>query len=422
MSSLKSDFPIFASHPDIVYLDNTASVQKPRSVIDAISSFFASDYANIHRGTYDLAERSETLYHESKEAVRDLIGASSTAEISYHYNATYALNFLSLSLAYSGILTRGDRILLSAAEHHANIVPWLILKKWFGVEVDFCAITEDYSLDLADLQAKITPRTKVISLTYASNVTGAIFPLEEVGKILAHSDKVDFSNTPLSGRKTPLFFVDASQAVPNFRVDVAALGCDALFFTGHKMMSDTGIGVLWGRKDFLKILQPAIGGGGAINFVTETEYAPAGLPEKMEPGTPHIAGAVSLLAAIRYMQSIGSYEAIESAEKPLIEAMLALFVKLGDKVILYGPKDITDRIGVFSFSIPGKHPTDIADAFADAGICVRAGFHCAEPLAAGFTSNDSSPNPLPTVRASLYFYNDMCDVERFSEVLQKLTL
>ena len=287
--SFKSDFPIFQNHPDIVYLDNTASVHKPQMVIDAMSHFFANNYANIHRGAYDLSDRSEELYNKAKKSVADLIGASSWREISFYYNATYALNFLSLSLAYSGILKRGDRVLLSIAEHHANIVPWLILKKWIGIEVDFFGLRDDFSIDFSDLASKLTPKTKVVAMTAASNVTGAIFDLESAGKLLKEYQKVDFSDTIFTTRNHPIFIVDASQAVPNFAVNVEQIGADALFFTGHKMMSDTGLGVLWGKQEFLKLLTPAIGGGGAINFVDQQGYAPAGLPEKMEPGTPHIA-------------------------------------------------------------------------------------------------------------------------------------
>lgn len=402
---LKSDFPIFANHPGIAYLDNTASVQKPKAVIDSITRFLENDYANIHRGAYGLSERSETLYDASKEAVARLINAESSAEISYSYNSTHAANALSLSLARSGMLKKGDRVLISIAEHHANVVPWLVLKDWFGVEVDFFGITPDFKIDFADFEAKITPQTRLVSATSASNVTGAVFDLAELGRRIApkRDDK---------GNK-PLFVVDASQGVPNFKTDVRAIGADFCFFTGHKMMADTGIGVLYGRKELLKSLSPAISGGGAINWVTKEAFAPAGLPMRFEAGTPNITGAVGLGAAIAYFESIGGYGRLESVERPLIAETLKRFEALGKKVELIGPKDPSSRIGIFSFNVPGVHVVDLADAFAEENVCVRAGYHCAEPLSTELGIDGS-------VRMSLYLYNDMEDVDAFFRVLERI--
>jgi cysteine desulfurase/selenocysteine lyase len=403
---IKSDFPVFANRPGLAFLDNTASVQKPRAVIDAISRFLENDYANIHRGSYELSERSEVLYDRSKEAVARLINAESPAEIAYAYNSTHAANLLSLSLARSGILKKGDRILVSVAEHHANVVPWLILKDWFGVEVDFFGMTPDFEIDFADFEAKMTPETRVVSATVVSNVTGAVFDVAELGRrVNAKRDK--------DGNK-PLFVLDASQSVPHLKTDVRTLGADFVFFTGHKMMADSGIGMLYGRKALLKSLTPALSGGGAINWVTKEAFAPAGLPARFEAGTPNITGAVSLLAAIEYFESVGGYAKIEAVERPLIETALKRFAAFGDKVQLVGPKDPSRRTGIFSFNVPGAHPIDLADAFAEKNVCVRAGYHCAEPLAAELGLDGS-------VRMSLYLYNDEDDLNAFFGVLESVT-
>ncbi len=402
MNPLKHDFPVFANNPGLAYLDNTASVQKPRAVIDALVRLYERDYANIHRGAYALSERSEVLYDRSKAAVARLIGAASGAEIAFTYNSTYAANLLSLSLAKSGWLKRGDRVLVSVAEHHANVVPWLVLKDWFGIEVDFFGITKDFGIDFADFEAKLTPDTKVVSATAASNVTGAVFDLAELGRRI--SEKRDRDG------KKPLFVIDGSQGVPNFRMDVSELRADFLFFTGHKMMAETGIGVLYGRKDLLKALDPAISGGGAINWVKKEAFAPAGLPMRFEPGTPNIAGAASLLSAIEYFESIGGYARVEEIERPLIAESVARFARYGDHVRLIGPTDPAKKVGIFSFGIDGSHVGDVADAFAERNVCVRAGYHCAEPLANELGIEGS-------VRMSLYLYNDSADLDAFFDTL-----
>lgn len=400
---LKADFPVFRNHPGLAYLDNTASTQKPDAVIEGTKRFLENDYANVHRGAYGLSERSEILYERSKEKVRDLIGASSASEIVYTYNSTYAANLLSLSLVRSGVLKKGDRVLVSIAEHHANVVPWLVLKDWFGIEVDYFGMTPDFEIDFADFEAKMTPDTKLVAVTAVSNVTGAVFDVARLGRRIAETRDRD-------GNK-PLFVVDASQSVPNFRTDVKELRADFLFFTGHKIMADTGIGVLYGRKELLKPLSPAISGGGAINWVTKEAFAPAGLPYRFEPGTPNVVGAVSLLYACEYLESVGGYARAEELERPLIEETLRRFEAMGDRVRLIGPRDPSRKVGIFSFTLPGVHVSDLAERFADRNVCVRAGYHCAEPLAAELGLDG-------TVRMSLYFYNDLSDVDAFFAALE----
>lgn len=354
--SIRSNFPIFSNNPDLVYLDSASTAQKPSMVIDGMKTFMEHDYANIHRGAYNLSERSEELYHASKEAVVRLIGAKSTAEVNYTYNATYALNLLVSSFVKSAWLKKGDKVLLSMAEHHANIVPWLIAKEAAGIEVEFIGLDTDFGLDFADFEQKLTPNVRVVSLTAASNVTGGVFDLSKARDIIR-------SNYP-----NILFVVDGSQGVPHFRVDVTELDIDFLVFTGHKMMSDTGIGVLYGKKDHLKILSSAFGGGGAINWVRKDCFAPAGLPYRFEPGTPHIIGAVSLLRAIEYIESVGGYDEIGKIEGELVEYTLSRwsdFRKQFPQVRLIGSDKSEDRVGVFGFSVEGIHLSDLADAFAE---------------------------------------------------------
>lgn len=230
---LKSDFPVFRNHPGLAFLDNTSTTQKPDAVIEGVKRYVENDYANIHRGAYALSERSESLYHRSKEKVRDFIGAASASEIVYTYNSTYACNLLSLSLARSGMLKKGDRVLVSIAEHHANVVPWLVLKEWFGIEVDYFGITPEYEIDFEDFERKMTPDTKVVAVTAASNVTGAKFDVGTLGRRIHEMRDRD--------GKEPLFVVDASQSVPNYRLDVTDIRADFLFFTAHKMMADSGL-------------------------------------------------------------------------------------------------------------------------------------------------------------------------------------
>lgn len=389
----QSDFPLLKKHPNFVYLDSASTAQKPDKVIDAMQDIMNNKYANIHRGSYALSEMSEMLYDESKEMVRKSIGAESRHEILYTYNATYASNFLSRSLVKSGILKKGDVILLSLLEHHANIVPWQILSEEYGVIIRWVNVTDDGRIDYEDLEKKL-PWVRLVSLTAASNVTGAVTDIRKVKELLdALSDR-------------PLFVIDASQWLPHFSLEVSKDGIDFLFATGHKVMSDTGIGILYGRKDLLRSISPALCGGGAINSVSEGWYEAAGLPYRFEPGTPHIVWAASLLAAFQYIESIWGYEVIEKYEQSIVEYALEKIRKLPPTIKLVGPKDSHLRLWVFSFVFENHHPRDIADALADVDICVRAGHHCTEPLHNHFG--------LPaTLRMSTYLYTTKNDIDRF---------
>ncbi|PID87446.1 cysteine desulfurase [Candidatus Gracilibacteria bacterium] len=397
--NIKSDFPIFKNNPGLVYMDSTATSQKPSYVIEGIKQYLENYYSNIHRGSYDLSEKSELLYEESKKVIAKSIGASSWREIIYSFNSTYASNLFIYSLKRSNILKSGDKVLLSMVEHHANIVPWLILQEDLGIEIDYVGLNDDYSLNFDDLKKKLTPNVKLVSFTHVSNITGEIFDLKRVGKIL---DKQN---------ERPLFLVDASQSIPHMKVDVKDLGCDAMFFTGHKVMADSGIGVLWGKEELLKKLKPIFSGGGAISWVKKDSFKEAGLPDKFEPGTPNLTGAVSLLRAFEYLENIGGYEKVLEIEKELNVEVIKKFSNIKG-VKLIGGINPSSRVSVFSFVVEGIHSHDIADYLADNNICIRAGQHCAEPYMRELGLNH-------TCRMSLYIYNTLEDVNKFFEVLEK---
>ncbi len=395
----RSDFPIFTSHPDLVYLDSASTAHKPQRVIDALSHFFANDYANIHRGAYDLSMESSGLYDRAKSAVAKKMGAT-PAEIVFTYNATYAFNLIAQSLVKSGYLTKGDTVLLSKVEHHANIVPWQIIAAEYGIRIDWVELHPDGTLDYDSLEQKL-PNAKVLSITGASNVTGEVLDLGRMKGIL---DSLE---------QKPLFILDGSQRFPHMETDVLQYGIDFFVATGHKVMSDTGIGFYYGRKDLLQKMDPAFCGGGAINSVTTEWYTPAGLPFRHEPGTPHIAGAVSLLAALDYIDSIGGFPVVAKYEQELTEYALELFSDLPSSIRLLGSKNPENRLGVFSFVFDGEHPNDIAEALADASICVRSGHHCTDVL-------HTTLGIWGSLRVSLYLYNTREDVDKLVEKIKKV--
>jgi cysteine desulfurase/selenocysteine lyase len=404
MSNIKNDFPIFQTHPALVYLDSTATSQKPRVVIDGVAEYLRTGYANIHRGSYKISEVSEKLYEDSKRIVAKHIGAESWREVIYTGNSTYALNLFSQSIWRTGLLKKWDTVLLSIVEHHANVVPWLILQEDYGINVEFVGIKEDFSLDLEDFETKLDDSVKVVSLTHVSNTTGEIFALEKVGKILDEWSQ----ETQL---EKPLFIVDASQSVPHFKVYVKKIRCDALFFTGHKVFADSGIGVLWAKEELLTMLRPIFSGGGAIGSVSQDGFThSAKLPDKFEPGTPNLSGAVSILRAFEYIESIGGYKELEKIEEGLVKYALEKFTQVSEISLIWWT-EAKSRVGVFTFYVEGIHSFDISDYLAEHNICIRAGQHCAEPAMQHFWVKH-------TCRMSLHIYNTREDIDRFFEVLE----
>ncbi len=435
MSNIKKNFPIFQTHPELVYLDSTATSQKPSHVIDGVAEYLRSSYANIHRGSYEISEISEKLYQDSKQKVADNIWAESWREVIYTGNSTYALNILAQSIWRTGLLKKWDKVLVSIVEHHANIVPWLILKEDYGIELEYIAVNDNFELDYEDFRSKLDDTVKIVSLAHVSNTTGQIFDLENVNSLL----------NMRYGNDRPLFIVDGSQSVPHFKVDVEKIGCDAMFFTWHKIFADSWIWVLWGKEDVFKRLKPIFSGGGAIWYVRQWEFTSSSeLPDKFEPGTPNLSWAVSLLKAFEYIESIWGYSELEQIENDLSAYALKKFeefephlnsspqgedetaaslsskeenlsegISLMDKseVKLIGGRDPNTRVWVFSFTVEGIHSFDISDYLADHHICIRAGQHCAEPFMESLGLKHSC-------RMSLHIYNTREDIDKFFEVLE----
>lgn len=395
--NIKKDFPIFKNNPGLIYLDSTASSQKPSLVIDWIKEYLENSYSNIHRWLYDIAIRSETIYDKSKQQVCELIWANSYKEIIYTYNSTYASNLLIWSFRLSWILKKWDKVLLSIVEHHANIVPWLILKEEIGIEIEYINVDENYDLDFADFEKKYDEKVKIISMTHVSNITGQIFDLERIWKLK---------------REDTLFVIDWSQSIPHFKVDVKKLNADFLFFTWHKLFADSWIGVLWWKTKLLNELKPVFSWWGAISKVEETCFIYANLPYKFEPWTPNLTWAVSLSKALDYIESIWWFKKIEEIEKDLVKYTLEKFNSRKDINLVWSSKAL-GRVWVFTFTIPNIHSNDIADIVAENNMCIRAWMHCAHPFLNKIKINNAA-------RMSLYIYNTYEDIDKFFEIIDKI--
>lgn len=389
----KKDFPIFENNPWLVFLDNGASTQKPKMVIDGVSDFVAHDYANIHRWMYSLSEKSEELYHQSKEAVAELIWCKAS-EVIYTYNSTYGINLIAQSLVKSKFLKKWDVVLLGIWEHHSNIVPWQILAQEYGFEIRFVNMLENYDIDRNDFENKYDEKVRVVAVSQTSNVTGKIYDVQKIGEKL---------------REDTFFLVDGSQSVPNFPVNVGQIDCDCLVFTGHKMMAYTWIGIVYLKKEYIKTLSPMIAWGGTVEDVDTNSYKLHTSVDKFEAGTPNIIGAVSLLKAIEYIKSIGGIQKIREHDQELLRYFLSKLDSSG--IELVGPISQEWRVAVFSFVIPGvKNFNMIGEKFAQANVCIRCGGHCAYPLHKYLGKEG-------TCRASFYRYNDKQDIDTFFEVI-----
>ena len=395
--NFKKDFPIFKNNPWLIYFDSTASSQKPSYVINWIKDFLENDYSNIHRWMYDISIRSEKLYIDSKKIVAKHIWSDDYKEIIYTFNTTYAANLLTLTLKKNNILKKWDKVLLSIVDHHANVVPWLILKDEIWIEVEFVWVTENFDLDFEDFEKKYDEKVKVISFTQVSNVTWEIFDLEKVWKLK---------------RPDTIFVVDASQSVPHFEVDVKKLNCDFLFFTWHKVLADSWIGVLWGKRQLLESLHPAISWWWAIWDVTCFGYTDGKIPDKFEPGTPNVTWAVSLLRAFEYIENIWWFAKIDEIEKELIEYFLEKIKNIKNIEIIWS-QNPKNRIWVFSLVFENNHSHDIAEILAENNIAVRSGKHCVHLFY-------DLIKEWWAVRVSLYFYNTKDEIDKFFEVISKI--
>lgn len=392
--ALSADFPVLARevHPGVplVYLDNAATTQKPLAVIAAMDDYYRRHNANIHRGIHVLAEEATALYEEARDKVRAFIGAASRREIVFTRNATESVNLVAHSWGRSR-LQAGDVVILSEMEHHANLVPWQILAAERGIRLEFIPVTDDGYLDLDAYERLLALGPKLVSVTHMSNVLGTITPAAEIVR-RAHA-----AGAPV--------LLDAAQSVPHLGVDVQALDCDFLVFSAHKMCGPTGLGVLYGKRALLEAMPPHYGGGDMIKRVYLREFKPAELPYKFEAGTPAIAEAAGLGAAVDYLTAAGM-PAVRAHEEALTAYALERLREVPGLTV-YGPP-ARDRGGVVSFTLAGIHPHDLSQLLDADGIAVRAGHHCAMPLhdRLGLTA---------TARASFYIYN-------LSEEIDKLVM
>jgi cysteine desulfurase / selenocysteine lyase len=393
VEAIRKDFPILdrVVHGDkpLVYLDNAATSQKPRQVIEAIVSYYERHNANVHRGIHTLAEEATALYESARDRVAEFINAPSRDEVIFTKNSSEAMNLIARVLgdASPGI-GPGDEIVITEMEHHSNIVPWHQLAARTGATVRWFEITDDGQLDLSTLDSVINSRTKIVSMVHVSNLLGTINPVETVIK-RAHEVGA-------------LVLLDCSQSAPHLPLDVQALGADFVAFTGHKMLGPTGIGVLWGRLPLLRELPPFLGGGEMIELVTMERSTFAEPPHKFEAGTPPIAEAVGLGAAVDYLRGIGM-EAIAAHEASLTSYVLSELASV-EGLRIIGPPTPEGRVAEVSFALEGIHPHDVGQVLDEMGIAVRVGHHCARPAVVRFG--------IPaTTRASFYLYNTPAEVD-----------
>lgn len=400
--AIRKDFPILDRRlhdgQPLVYLDNAATSQKPTQVLDALADYYEKHNANVHRGVHALAEEATALYEGARDKVAAFINAPSRDEVIFTKNASESLNLVANMLGWADEPYRVERdteIVITEMEHHSNIVPWQLLSQRTGAKLKWFGLTDEGRLDLAGIRELITERTKVVALTLVSNIMGTFNPVED---IVRRAQEVG-----------ALVVVDASQAAPHMVLDVQALQADFVAFTGHKMCAPTGIGVLWGRQELLNDLPPFLGGGEMIETVTmhSSTYAPA--PHKFEAGTPPVAQAVGLGAAVDYLSAIGM-ERIHQHEQALTEYAVRRLKEIPDLRII-GPATAEDRGATISFTLGDIHPHDVGQVLDEQGIAVRVGHHCARPVCLRYG--------IPaTTRASFYLYSTPAEVDALADGLE----
>ena len=399
VARVRADFPILTRdvHPGVplVYLDSTATSQKPGSVLQAMDDFYRQTNANIHRGVHTLAEEATTSYEAARKDVAQFIGAGSTREVIFTRNTTESINLVAQSWGRAN-LQAGDLIILTEMEHHSNLVPWQMLAAERQLRLEFIQVTPDGLLDLDSYRVLLEQNPKLVSFTQMSNVLGTINPAEE---IIQSAHQIG-----------AVVLVDAAQSVPHLPVNVKELDADFLAFSAHKMCGPTGIGVLYGKRSLLDAMPPYMGGGDMIKRVELRGFSPNDLPHKFEAGTPAIAEAIGLSAAIKYLKQIGM-DVIARHEHELIQQALEKLEEIPG-VQVFGPP-AEKKGGVASFTLSGVHPHDVAQILDRDGIAVRAGHHCAMPLHTKF-------NIPATTRASFYLYNTLEEVDRLVDAVYKV--
>ncbi|MDW8084258.1 MAG: cysteine desulfurase [Candidatus Caldarchaeum sp.] len=391
---IRKDFPVFDNQKNLIYFDSTATSQKPIQVIEAIADFYRRYNANVHRGVYSVSVEATEAYEKSRRKVAEFINAGTSREIVFVRNTTEALNLVAYSVGLNR-MKKGGKIVLTMMEHHSNIVPWQLVSKMMNHKIEYIPFDQDGYLDLSNAD-KMLKDASVFSFVHASNVLGTVNDAKYLCK-LAHEHGA-------------LAVVDAAQSVPHMPVDVKDIGCDFLAFSGHKMLGPTGVGVLYGKFELLDELEPFMGGGEMIKEVNLDHSVWNDVPWKFEAGTPHIAGAVGLGAAVDYLRNLGM-ENVQRHEQEMTAKALELLMSL-KQVKIYGPENPKHRCGLVAFNLGDIHPHDLATFLDQHRICVRAGHHCAMPIHTRLGLS-------ATTRASFYVYNTPEELDVFHEVLKK---
>jgi len=421
LKSVRKEFPILKTKTNgkpLVYLDSAATSQKPKAVLDTMQEFYENYNANIHRGVYAISEKATEQYENARGRVAEFIGAKDSSEIVFTSGTTQSVNLVAYTWGFANV-KRGDNVVTTIMEHHSNFVPWLELCKKKGVQLRIALITKDGKIDLKEFYQLINRKTKLVVLTHVSNVLGTINPIERITKTLnakphtpARSPFRPSSSEARQGRLYPKIFIDGAQAVPHMLVNVQKLGCDFYVFSGHKMLAPTGVGVLWAKRELLEETPPFLTGGHMIREVTTRGAGWNDVPWKFEAGTAPIAEVIGLGAAIDYLTKIGM-NTIRAYEECLTRYAMDKMKRIPGLVI-YGPQNPRDRVGVISFTVEGAHPHDLATLLDEEGIAIRAGHHCAMPLHREALKIEAS------VRASFYIYNTKQEVDKLVRALAKV--
>lgn len=389
----KKDFPLLREHRDIIYFDNAATSQKPDCVIKAEEDFYTQHNANPLRGSYPLSVEATDIYENSRIKVQKFINAASNREIIFTRNSTESLNLIAYSYGLTNV-NAGDKVLVSGMEHHSNMLPWQMVTKVKGAELEYIECADDGSVDLERIKEQITDNTKIVAITQVSNVLGRVNPIKEIAK-LAHD-------------KGAVIVVDGTRSIPHMRIDVQDLDADFFVFSGHKIFGPMGIGVLYGKEKLLDAMPPFLTGGEMIDSVRRDGATYAELPHKFEAGTVNARGAAGLAAALDYVDSIG-YEEMQKREEEVIRYVMEGMKKIPHVHIL-GSQDPKEHLGIVSFAVDGVHPHDVNEILIADGICIRAGHHCAQPLLNSLGYNS-------TARRSFMFYNTIREGEKFLKSL-----
>ena len=395
LEELRKDFDILKSG-EYVYFDNAATSQRPRQVLEAVSSFYMTTNANPLRGLYDWSMGATEMYENARKKVAQFIGGVKSEEIIFTRNTTESLNLVAYSYGMDNV-HEGDEIVVTVMEHHSNLLPWQMVARRNNAKLVFLEPDEEGVITEAEYKSKITDRTKIVAVGHVSNVMGVTNPVKEIAEY-AHS-------------KGAIVVVDGAQSTPHMKVDVFDLGADFFAFSGHKMLAPMGIGALYGRKELLENMQPFLTGGEMIEYVTREDATYAELPHKFEAGTVNAGDAVGLAAAIDYLSEVG-FDTIREQEEKLTKRLMDGMSKL-PYIKIYGSKDPSKHCGIVTFTMDGVHPHDLSSVLNDDKVCIRAGHHCAQPLMQFIGAGS-------TARASVYFYNTEEEVDRFLDKLSKV--